>query len=331
MITQIPQQMIRPEGDRDQTEVVIRNHVLQSIKSSEIEQTEVVGGTFDSSSGVLTLVFFDGTSQIIEGFPTEAKIPAGPTGPQGFDGEDGEDGINGRDGMAGPAGCAGIRGMVGLTGPRGETGRVGQMGPVGPEGPLGLIGLQGPPGKTGERGHTGPKGKRGDKGPRGRPGPPGEEGFLDIVVSVEEPEEKEDGTLWVNPEADYVCGYVPTFVRPESTELVDDMSDLVCGPNHPEFNKGFPGVNNNTRQQIIIAFMTKNGLKRCPTLSQYKVALEYASTHTVPETIVYVQEIIPEDDADNACSILANRKIGYGRYAKSTYINGSGNLCKVVY
>ena len=331
MLTKIPNQMIKPEGAPDQTSVVIRDGVMQTVQASEIVGTEVIGGRFDAISGVLTINFFDGSTKIISNFPTEARIPAGPTGPQGIAGEDGIAGANGRDGLQGSPGCAGVRGLIGLTGPRGESGRTGQQGPVGPEGPMGVMGLQGPPGATGPRGNTGPKGRRGDKGARGRPGPAGEEGFMNIVVSVKEPEKKEHGMLWVNPEADYVCGYVTELASLLVPEVIDDMSDLVCGVEHEKFMAGPKSVNRSKRMQIIIAFMTRNGLKRCPTAEQFLDAVDYAATHSTPELLVYIQDGIPEADANAACVIVANRKVGYGKYGKAEYINGSGNRCKITY
>lgn len=209
MITKIPQQMLRLEGQHNQPAVVIRDHKMQASQVSDIAQTEVVAGRFDANSGTLVLTFFDGTQKTIEGFPTESKIPVGPTGPSGKNGEDGRSGQKGRNGMPGAPGCDGPIGLVGIMGLRGDEGRPGQQGPVGPEGAQGDIGQQGIPGNTGPRGHTGPKGQIGDKGPRGRIGPAAPEQILNIVVSTSEPQNKVHGMLWVNPEATYICGFEP--------------------------------------------------------------------------------------------------------------------------
>ena len=63
-------------------------------------------------------------------------------------------------------------------------------------------------GPTGPQGPQGPQGPRGEQGPQGKPGPKGPEGYMNIIVSTTEPamENRVDGLLWVNPNADYGCG-----------------------------------------------------------------------------------------------------------------------------
>lgn len=208
MLTKIPTPMIRAKGEKDSSVLEVKNERLAATSPKDTEVSEVASMLFDASQGVLTLRFANGQEIRTSGFPTPDKIPAGPTGPQGLAGKDGKLGKDGRDGAAGGAGCAGPQGAIGQTGPKGETGRTGQPGPIGPTGPVGPTGLQGPIGPTGPQGPQGPKGPRGDQGPQGKPGPRGPEGFMNIVVSTTEPPEEQrvDGMLWVNPNADYNCG-----------------------------------------------------------------------------------------------------------------------------
>ena len=62
-------------------------------------------------------------------------------------------------------------------------------GPQGPQGP------QGPEGPQGPQGEQGPQGPEGPQGPQGEPGTNG----THIIVSVEEPESPEVGTIWFKP------------------------------------------------------------------------------------------------------------------------------------
>lgn len=208
MLTRLQTSMIRAKGARDSSVLEVKDERLSATSPQDTEVSEIESMLYDQTQGVFTLRFANGQALRTSGFPTADKIPAGPTGPQGLPGINGKAGKDGRDGAAGPSGCAGPQGAIGQTGPKGETGRTGQQGPQGPTGPQGPVGLQGPIGPTGPQGPIGPKGPRGDQGPQGKPGPRGPEGYMNIVVSTTEPPEEErvNGLLWVNPDADYNCG-----------------------------------------------------------------------------------------------------------------------------
>lgn len=155
---------------------------------------------FDSSLGILTITYQNGTSQTVTGFTIASQIPEGPQGPQGEPGEDGAPGKDGRDGRDGEVGCAG---PIGPTGPQGDDGRDGLPGPIGPAGPpgcpgpMGEMGPTGPMGPTGAPGETGPTGEPGPIGPKG---PQGEAGRINIVVSEVDPGPAlGPGGIWVNP------------------------------------------------------------------------------------------------------------------------------------
>jgi hypothetical protein len=206
-ITRIPAQMVRAKGAENASVLEVQNERLAATTPADAVVSEIESGLYDATQGVLTLTFYNGNVLRVPGLPTADKIPAGPTGPQGLAGKDGKAGKNGTDGAAGAAGCAGPQGIIGQTGPKGETGRTGQPGPAGPTGPQGPEGLQGPVGPTGPQGPQGPQGPRGEQGPQGKPGPKGPEGYMNIIVSTTEPKEEDrvDGLLWVNPNADYAC------------------------------------------------------------------------------------------------------------------------------
>src|SRR5690606_33891611 len=299
-------------------------------------------GLFDQTAGVLTLNLFDGTSVQIKGFPTVDKIPAGPTGPAGPDGKDGKNGTPGRKGAPGPAGCDGQQGDTGITGEKGTEGRQGQQGPIGATGPQGEAGAPGPTGPRGERGIDGPKGMRGPMGPRGRVGKPGPEKKMKIVVSTEEPEEKENGMLWVNPEAFYPCGFSEDIEISTPAIIEDTSVRTVCGQTAQDYKRGPEGVTDAQRMKVISAFRTvPDGSGRCPEVGEYEfwlnhLILETSPTgvqHTIDEVVemIYAAKIAAGDGSTEhlaklnyGCMKSANRIVGAGKYASASYIVGSG-------
>jgi len=127
----------------------------------------VVSGSYDDVSGVVTLTFADGTNIQISGFMTPGSIGIGAPGPQGVSGTNGADGLLGIDGLQGPTGCQGPPGTPGSTGP------------------------QGTPGIQGPEGRPGPQGEKGDKG---------DTGFVAIYITAEDPGAAAGpGALWVKP------------------------------------------------------------------------------------------------------------------------------------
>lgn len=347
-MTRVPTNMIRAPGERDASILEVKNERLSATAPVDADVSEISGGLYDETQGVITLRFYNGQELRITGLPVPSRIPVGPTGPQGLPGLDGKNGKDGRDGAPGPAGCEGPQGVIGQTGPKGETGRTGQPGPAGPTGPTGPQGLQGPMGPTGPQGPEGPQGPRGEQGPQGRPGPKGPEGYMNIIVSTTEPEEKDrvDGLLWVNPNADYACGDEPISTRP--SRIADVASDLICGPASVYYTQGPAGVTNAQKDQIIQAYYTiPNGLGRCPELDgwifwqNHLVGLPPAQkVFTIAEVVALIHKAGVENNEGDSksratvnakCRASADALLGAGTYSDATFIVGSGNQCAITY
>lgn len=190
-----------PSTESDRPIVASKGRLVIGTENESLSEI-TSDSSFDASAGVLNLVFANGKSQRIEGFPTIGDIPTGNPGPRGETGADGKDGRNGNDGRPGEAGCEGPSGPEGEPGPQGPDGRPGQRGPDGDPGPTGPDGPQGEPGPTGPRGETGSTGATGEPGPTGPTGNAGPVGELPIIVSTTAPTSAKDGTLWINPNAD---------------------------------------------------------------------------------------------------------------------------------
>ncbi|AQT28583.1 putative tail fiber protein [Erwinia phage vB_EamM_Yoloswag] len=163
---------------------------------------EISSGSYDSTSGIMTLTFANGESVRVSGFPTASDIPVGRQGARGATGADGKDGRDGRDGAAGAAGCTGAQGPDGNQGLAGKDGRPGLPGEQGQRGEPGPTGPDGNVGPTGPRGGTGPTGATGATGPTGPTGAAGPAGRVRIIVSTTNPGAVEVGTIWVNPNVD---------------------------------------------------------------------------------------------------------------------------------
>lgn len=163
---------------------------------------EITEGSYDETSGAMTLTFANGETVTIKGFPTASDIPVGRQGGRGETGADGKDGRDGRDGAVGEVGCTGADGADGAQGQPGKDGRDGNPGMQGGRGPTGAPGPDGGTGPTGPRGGTGPTGATGATGPTGPTGAAGPSGRLSIIVSATAPGAVAVGTVWVNPNID---------------------------------------------------------------------------------------------------------------------------------
>ena len=163
---------------------------------------EITEGSYDETSGVMTLTFANGEAVSIKGFPTASDIPVGRQGGRGETGADGKDGRDGRDGSPGEAGCTGAEGSDGAQGQPGKDGRDGNPGPQGERGITGPPGPDGNVGATGARGATGPTGATGATGPTGPTGAAGPAGRVQIIVSATNPGNVAAGVIWVNPTID---------------------------------------------------------------------------------------------------------------------------------
>lgn len=142
-LTRVPLQLVAARGQPDSS-VRFNGADLTLIPETADENDHgVLGGSYDTTVGIMTLTLRNGSVLTLEGFPTVNDIGIGPAGPTGPSGRDGRDGLNGVDGERGIQGCRGPEG------PRGRPGLVGPEGPQGPTGPKGMTGPTGPDGKDG--------------------------------------------------------------------------------------------------------------------------------------------------------------------------------------
>lgn len=193
--------LLRSKGKQQEKLYVQPDKSLESGRDESDLFAEVLSGTFDATSGTLTLFFADDRPElVIKGFPNTTDVLEGKTGATGDEGEAGRDGRDGRDGEKGGQGCGGDVGATGSTGARGETGADGKRGETGATGNTGNTGATGATGATGNTGARGPTGATGSAGQRGEAGPQGPVGKLNIIFSVYDPgPQAEAGTIWVNP------------------------------------------------------------------------------------------------------------------------------------
>lgn len=170
-LTKVPLGMLSAVG-RPNSDVRFNGiNVVVTPQQEDENDFGIKDGTFDATSGTLTLALRNGAALELTGFMTQGEIGVGPAGPQGAAGRDGRDGLNGIDGDQGSTGC---------------------------QGPAGPPGRQGPRGEQGLQGNTGPKGATGPTGPDGK------DGFLQIWVQTQDPIETSPlhvsaGSLWIKP------------------------------------------------------------------------------------------------------------------------------------
>lgn len=170
-LTKVPLQMLAAVG-RPNSDVRFNGlNVVVTPQQEDENDYGISGGTFDATSGTLTLTLRNGAALELQGFMTQGEIGVGPAGPQGAAGRDGRDGLNGIDGDQGSTGC---------------------------QGPAGPPGRQGPRGEQGLQGSTGPKGATGPTGPDGK------DGTVQIWVQTQDPVETSPvhivaGALWIKP------------------------------------------------------------------------------------------------------------------------------------
>jgi len=156
-----------------------------SVYLGEVPPSGVADGSiwWDTStdSGVLYILYNDGTSSQWVQSTSSLAGPAGPAGVEGPQGDPGPQGNQGPQGLTGLKGDVGPVGPAGPQGPQGVQGEKGFEGDPGPQGPQGVIGPAGPEGDQGPQGEVGPQGLQGDTGPEGPAGPQGiiEEAPLD--------------------------------------------------------------------------------------------------------------------------------------------------------
>jgi len=163
---------------------------LATFFGSGASGVRVTDAQYDSSTGILTFTYGDGTTfstgdirgsigpQGIQG-PTGARGPTGPagaTGQPGATGPIGPQGPQGERGLQGERGQEGASGRQGIQGIQGERGLQGERGPAGPQGVRGETGAAGAAGAQGERGLQGLQGERGPSGPMGPAGVAGPQG-----------------------------------------------------------------------------------------------------------------------------------------------------------
>lgn len=157
-LTKVPLELLDAGNRaREDDHLVVDSHGVGTRPADQDGDESIEVGTYDASTGTLTLRRTDGTLLVISGFLTQMNIGVGPTGPTGPQGKPGSNGRNGKDGRPGLMGCSGPKGdpgPMGPTGPAGPPGGPGGFGPTGPTGPMGPIGPAGVDGRTPEFGKT---------------------------------------------------------------------------------------------------------------------------------------------------------------------------------
>lgn len=147
-LTRVPLPMIDPGLANVKDRAVFDGEdIVMQPNDTDDDVLQIVGGTYDATTGVLELKRSDNSSLTISGFLTTGSMGVGPTGPTGPQGRPGSNGRNGKDGRRGDPGCIGPKGDMGQDGPAGPRGLAGQNGATGPTGPEGPMGPTGPAGK----------------------------------------------------------------------------------------------------------------------------------------------------------------------------------------
>lgn len=164
-LTKTPLSMLESKGSPG-SDVQFDGKSVVAVEEENVNNSGVLGGSFDDASGTLTLSLVNGETIQVSGFMTQGDIGVGDSGAQGISGVDGTDGLLGGDGEQGSTGCAGPAGTPGATGPGGAVGPQGNEGPVGPEGREGVAGI---------------------------------DGAVDVYIQTEDPGAVGPGALWVKP------------------------------------------------------------------------------------------------------------------------------------
>lgn len=144
MLTRTPLRMLDAKGTPD-SDVTFdgKEVVVKDLENSN--KRGVRSGSYDDTTGTITLVLDSGDKLQITGFATSNSMGTGAVGPTGPKGDAGVNGIDGRDGETGPTGCQGPpgtpgrQGIIGPTGPAGAIGPTGEVGPTGPKGDDGVV------------------------------------------------------------------------------------------------------------------------------------------------------------------------------------------------
>lgn len=142
-LTRPPLTLIAPVGDLNAGNPVKtdgRRLVVTEPDAIE-DDLRLTSGSYDSTTGVLSLEFQSGRKIEISGFLTITSVGVGQKGEKGDSGRDGIDGVDGVNGRDGPRGWTGPQGL------RGEKGDTGVQGPAGDRGDVGEKGEPGAPGQ----------------------------------------------------------------------------------------------------------------------------------------------------------------------------------------
>lgn len=142
-LTSIPLSLVQARGLPGSSLKFNGNDIVLEENVKDENDFGINKATYDALAGALTMKLRNGTTILLEGFPTINTIGTGPRGPTGPGGREGRDGLNGEHGKAGPTGCMGPEGPRGRQGPAGEMGPHGPTGPAGPDGPTGPAGQDG--------------------------------------------------------------------------------------------------------------------------------------------------------------------------------------------
>ncbi len=143
----------------------------------------ITGGTYNSTSGNITLFNNTGGTIVISGITgsTGTSGGSGTSGINGTSGIDGTSGINGTSGSSGTSGISGASGTSGTSGIDGTSGSSGTSGISGTNGTSGTSGTSGIDGTSGINGTSGTSGINGTSGIDGTSGSSGTSGISGIL------------------------------------------------------------------------------------------------------------------------------------------------------
>lgn len=142
MLTRTPLKMLDAKG-APSSDVTFNGKEVVVEDLNDPNNRGIATGSYDDTTGTLTLNLQSGETIAISGFLTPSSAGRGATGPTGPQGLAGVNGVDGRDGEKGATGCQGAPGTPGRQGTIGPTGPAGAIGPTGPTGPTGPKGDDG--------------------------------------------------------------------------------------------------------------------------------------------------------------------------------------------
>lgn len=145
------------------------------------------------------------------------------------------------------------------------------------------------------------------------------------------------------PPADVGPPVVPDPGPP--AEIVDVNSDLICGPENPNYALG--GATTEQKNRIIQAYYEiPQGMGRCPEPEGWVFWQNHLTGNAPAQRIYSMEEVVAmiyqqgtinetqtqsRINVDTSCKLAADRVIGSGKYSTAKFRDGSGNKCSITY